>query len=42
VLHATRDPAHLPYHAGVEHALVVLREGQVVYDARSRRGELGC
>ena len=36
VLWATRDPAHLPYHAGVEHAALVLREGRVVLDLRDR------
>jgi imidazolonepropionase len=35
VLHATRDPAHLPYHAGVDHARVVLRRGQIVLDLRN-------
>jgi imidazolonepropionase len=35
VLHATRDPAHLPYHAGVDHARVVIRGGQIVLDLRS-------
>ena len=34
VLHATRDPAHLPYHAGVDHARFVLRRGQVILDLR--------
>jgi imidazolonepropionase len=34
VLFATRDPAHLPYHAGVEHARLVVHEGRIVHDAR--------
>jgi imidazolonepropionase len=34
VLHATRDPAHLPYHAGVDHARLVLRRGHVILDSR--------
>ena len=34
VLHATREPAHLPYHAGVDHARFVLRRGQVILDLR--------
>jgi imidazolonepropionase len=34
VVHGTRDPAHLPYHAGVEHARVVVRAGKVVFDLR--------
>lgn len=42
VIHATRDPAHLPYHAGVEHAVVVLRGGTIVHDARASRATLGC
>ncbi len=37
VLWATRDPAHLPYHAGVEHAALVVRAGRVCLDLR---GEL--
>ncbi|HYS10762.1 MAG TPA: imidazolonepropionase [Myxococcales bacterium] len=35
VLFATKDPAHLPYHAGVEHARLVVHGGQIVHDARS-------
>jgi imidazolonepropionase len=35
VLHATRDPAHLPYHAGVDHARLVLRRGEIVLDLRN-------
>jgi imidazolonepropionase len=35
VLHATRDPAHLPYHAGVDHARLVVRFGEVVLDLRA-------
>ena len=35
VLFSTRDPEHLPYHAGVEHAALVIRGGRVVHDARS-------
>ena len=35
VLHATREPAHLPYHAGVDHARVVVRRGQMVLDLRA-------
>ena len=34
VLWATRDPAHLPYHAGVEHAALVVRGGRVALDLR--------
>ena len=34
VLFATKDPAHLPYHAGVEHARVVVHGGEIVHDAR--------
>jgi imidazolonepropionase len=32
-LFATRDPAHLPYHAGVEHARLVVRGGAIVATA---------
>ena len=32
-LFATKDPAHLPYHAGVEHAQLVVRGGQIVHQA---------
>jgi imidazolonepropionase len=35
VLFATKDPAHLPYHAGVEHAQLVLQSGRIVYDGRA-------
>src|SRR6266851_2486457 len=41
VLHATRDPAHLPYHAGVDHARLVLRRGQIILDLR-RDPPLNC
>src|SRR5438132_2400087 len=34
VLFATKDPAHLPYHAGVEHAQLVVHEGRIVHDLR--------
>ncbi len=34
VLFSTRDPDHLPYHAGVEHAALVIRGGAVIHDAR--------
>ncbi len=34
-LFATRDPAHLPYHAGVEHARLVVHGGEIVHDARA-------
>ena len=34
VVWATRDAAHLPYHAGVEHALVVIRAGRIALDLR--------
>ena len=33
VLFSTRDPDHLPYHAGVEHARLVIRGGRIVHDA---------
>ena len=36
VLFATRDPAHLPYHAGVEHAQLVIHAGHIVHDARGQ------
>ncbi len=36
VLWATRDPAHLPYHAGVEHAALVIRSGRVLLDLRDQ------
>ena len=35
-LFATRDPAHLPYHAGVEHAQLVIHGGRIVHDARGQ------
>jgi imidazolonepropionase len=35
VIHGTRDPAHLPYHAAVEHARVVVRGGKVALDLRN-------
>jgi len=35
VLFATKDPAHLPYHAGVEHARLVVHGGEIVHDARN-------
>lgn len=38
-LFSTRDPDHLPYHAGVEHAAVVIRGGRVVL-SRLRLGTL--
>jgi imidazolonepropionase len=34
VLLSTRDPAHLPYHAGVEHARLVVQGGRIVHDLR--------
>ena len=34
VLWGTHDAAHLPYHAGVEHALVVVRGGAIELDLR--------
>ncbi len=34
VLFSTSDPDHLPYHAGVEHAALVIRSGKVISDAR--------
>ena len=34
VLFATKDPAHLPYHAGVEHAQLVVHGGRIVHDSR--------
>jgi imidazolonepropionase len=34
VIHGTKDPAHLPYHAAVEHARVVVRGGKVMLDLR--------
>jgi imidazolonepropionase len=40
-LFATRDPAHLPYHAGVEHALLVLHGGRIVHDARGQPLDCG-
>jgi imidazolonepropionase len=35
-LFATRDPAHLPYHGGVEHAQLVIHGGRIVHDARGQ------
>lgn len=35
VVWAARDAAHLAYHAGVEHARVVVRRGEVVCDRRA-------
>jgi imidazolonepropionase len=37
VLFSTSDPAHLPYHAGVEHAQVVVHRGRVVHDLRGEK-----
>jgi imidazolonepropionase len=34
VIHGTRDPAHLPYHAAVEHSRLVVWGGKVVLDLR--------
>jgi imidazolonepropionase len=34
VLFDCRDAAHLPYHAGVEHARVVVKEGRLVQEAQ--------
>jgi imidazolonepropionase len=34
VVHGTKDPAHLPYHAALEHARVVVGAGKVVLDLR--------
>jgi imidazolonepropionase len=36
VLFATRDAAHLPYHAGVEHAQLVIQSGKIVRDHRTQ------
>lgn len=33
VLFSTHDPEHLPYHAGVEHARLVIRGGKIVHQA---------
>ncbi len=33
-LFSTRDPDHLPYHAGIEHSALVIRGGRIVHDAR--------
>jgi imidazolonepropionase len=41
VLWSTTDPAHLPYHAGVEHALVVIRAGKIQLDLRGEP-QLSC
>ncbi|HEX9578742.1 MAG TPA: imidazolonepropionase [Myxococcales bacterium] len=35
VLFSTSDPAHLPYHAGVEHARLVVHGGRIVHDVRA-------
>jgi imidazolonepropionase len=35
VLFATKDPAHLPYHAGVDHARIVVRSGEIVHSLQS-------
>jgi imidazolonepropionase len=35
-LFATKDPAHLPYHAGVEHAQLVVHAGAIVHDGRAQ------
>jgi hypothetical protein len=35
-LFATKDPAHLPYHAGVEHAQLVVHAGAIVHDGRGQ------
>jgi imidazolonepropionase len=40
VVFATRDPAHLPYHAGVEHARLVVKGGRIVSEQRD--GPLHC
>src|SRR5439155_25837344 len=37
VLFSTPDPAHLPYHAGVEHARLVIHGGRLVHDFRAER-----
>jgi imidazolonepropionase len=34
VLHAATDPAHLPYHAGVNHVRLVIRSGAIAVDRR--------
>src|SRR5258708_21125659 len=34
VVFATRDPNHLPYHAGVEHARLVVKGGRIVSEQR--------
>ncbi|HXN56786.1 MAG TPA: imidazolonepropionase [Myxococcales bacterium] len=34
VLHAATDPAHLPYHAGVNHVRLVIRGGAIAVDRR--------
>ena len=38
VLFSTPDPDHLPYHAGVEHAALVVRGGRIVHDGRDAGG----
>jgi imidazolonepropionase len=40
-LFATKDPAHLPYHAGVEHAQLVVHGGEIVHDARAEAFHCG-
>jgi imidazolonepropionase len=41
VLFSTRDPAHLPYHAGVEHAQLVVQAGRVLHDFRATAPRCG-
>ncbi|TMA26172.1 MAG: imidazolonepropionase [Deltaproteobacteria bacterium] len=41
VLFSTRDPAHLPYHAGVEHAQLVVQAGRVLHDFRGTAPRCG-
>ena len=40
-LFATKDPAHLPYHAGVEHAQLVVQAGAIVHDGRAQAFSCG-
>jgi imidazolonepropionase len=40
VVFATRDPNHLPYHAGVEHARLVVKGGRMVSEQRD--GPVHC
>jgi len=35
IVFSTSDPDHLPYHAGVEHAEVVISSGHTVRDRQS-------